>query len=459
MCDIDGNVKPGQLPMAMKAELYRGTARVTGYVGMTYYPVSGGDDLIDPAPGVPYPVEPVVTWFLLNAPPGVTVNKWEGLITVAENAVLDVSNDITVLAVWRGETYTILLHLGKVFDGRRGEKGDEGKQGSPAPHYRGKVVSWPDPSWSPGLVEIVVNATKSEPTKMNPGDWVAYVGKSSYGVWVPGKCVKWNGIDWEQVSSENETSLYMTALMDLTEGAPDGTFTAVFCRVIAAQQAFINELQTQLIQVQNAIFGGERFEKRYNADGSAYVVDLGTDKAGYRLKADGSGEFSSIIISGASAYSGMIVSGPLYLSNETPVGNETVYEIGTKANLISSTDSSKLIIGKYGAEDIIRIFYYWNRTPYNGKLSDLNYTYIGIIYVYRPDGSEIQVAKLRYIREQVTQNGYKETILENDPLKERISFRYRVNDDNKTLKLIGIPNIVPQEPGVVYRDGNTLKIK
>ncbi|MDR1176046.1 MAG: hypothetical protein LBK83_11330, partial [Treponema sp.] len=71
MCDIDGNVKPGQLPMAMKAELYRGTARVTGYVGMAYYPVSGGDDLIDPMPGVPYPVEPVIIWSLLGAPPGV----------------------------------------------------------------------------------------------------------------------------------------------------------------------------------------------------------------------------------------------------------------------------------------------------------------------------------------------------------------------------------------------------
>jgi hypothetical protein len=102
MCDIDGNVKPGQLPMTMKAELYRGTARVTGYVGMTYYPVSGGDDLIDPAPGVPYPAEPVVTWFLPGAPPGVTINKWDGIITVAANAELAVSNDVIVQALWRG---------------------------------------------------------------------------------------------------------------------------------------------------------------------------------------------------------------------------------------------------------------------------------------------------------------------------------------------------------------------
>jgi hypothetical protein len=80
-------------------------------------------------PGVPYPVEPVIIWSLLGAPPGVSINKWEGVITIAGNAVLDVNNDITVQA---------LLHLGKVFDDRRGDKGDEGKQGSPVPHYRGK---------------------------------------------------------------------------------------------------------------------------------------------------------------------------------------------------------------------------------------------------------------------------------------------------------------------------------
>jgi hypothetical protein len=207
---------------------------------------------------------------------------------------LSVGNNITVRAEWRGEAFTTLLRIGKVLDGQRGDKGDDGKQGSPAPHYRGKTY---EPGDVIGWVNIKISPAAGDHwVKMEAGDWVAYLGNSA-GIWVNGMCMRWNGVSWEareiKADGNFETNPYVAALMDLTEGAPNGAFMAILVRDLIAKTAMIEQIQAQLIQVHGAIFGGERFVKYENT-----VVDLGTDKIGFKLGADGKLMASNAEISG-----------------------------------------------------------------------------------------------------------------------------------------------------------------
>jgi hypothetical protein len=410
-------------------------------------------------PGVPYPVEPVIIWSLLGAPPGVSINKWEGIITIVGNIVLNVSSDIMVQALWRGETYTALLHLGKVFDGQRGDKGGEGKQGSPAPHYRGKTVS---PGGVTGLVTIQINANTTQTVQMSRGDWVAYLGGPiADTIWEPYKCMRWNGASWEQVSSENETSLYMAALMDLTEGAPDGTFTAVFCRVIAAQQAFINELQTKLIHVESAIYGGERYDQNGN------VID--DSKDGYWLGSNGrlravGGEFDTVDILGNSIFHGDIISGPLVLLSDTPEGNKYTAPAGSSASGIPVPDNNMPILGRYGSIDIIkgRKYEYINTIKvHNSSYKDTDeYT---DIYFVTTSGSDMLIAR-RIIQERWHHEGGFENYWWREvnyiyPITTAYYLEWQYVMSGKTLRLIDLPTKIPEQPGTVYRSGNNLMIK
>jgi hypothetical protein len=89
----------------------------------------------------------------------------------------------------------------------------------------------------------------------------------------------------------------MEALKDITDGAPDGIFSNMFCQVLFAQQAAIDTLQSQLIQLLDggAIFDGARFTKNTAGTG---VVDNGTDKTGFMLGTDGVLKASNVDISG-----------------------------------------------------------------------------------------------------------------------------------------------------------------
>jgi hypothetical protein len=84
-----------------------------------------------------------------------------------------------------------------------------------------------------------------------------------------------------------------------------------------------------MIQILNAIYGGDRFTK--SADGQS-LIDNGADKTGFKLGADGRliasnaeisgtvnanfGSFDNISIGSNAFFSGIINSGPLYASNE-----------------------------------------------------------------------------------------------------------------------------------------------
>jgi hypothetical protein len=255
-CYADGTVKPGSLPMEIRAALLRGSADISRFA----------------------------LWSLEGAPAGVSVNPGNGLIRISEKAILSGSDTITVRAVWRGEAYTAPLLLRKVLDG---QKGAAGPQGSDAPRYRGRTLT---PGGSTGLVTIQINANTNPTIQMSPGDWVAYVGGNA-GIWQKGMCIRWNGVSWEQIpistTGNFDTNPYIAALMDLTEGAPTGVFMSLLVRELIAKTAMVKEIQAQLIQVQGAIYGGARFAKVTSSNGQPYVADLGEDKTGFRLTPDG----------------------------------------------------------------------------------------------------------------------------------------------------------------------------
>jgi hypothetical protein len=81
---------------------------------------------------------------------------------------------------------------------------------------------------------------------MEVGDWVAYLGNSA-GIWVKGLCMRWNGASWETIEitadGNFETNPYVATLMDLTEGAPNGTFMAILVRDLIAKTAMIEQIQ------------------------------------------------------------------------------------------------------------------------------------------------------------------------------------------------------------------------
>jgi hypothetical protein len=145
--------------------------------------------------------------------------------------------------------------------------------------------------------------------------------------------LEWTGVSAVEIKADGnfETNPYIAALMDLTEGAPNGTFMSLLVRDLIAKTAMIEYVQAQLIQVQNAIFGGERFVKYKPENGPAYVSDQGSDKTGFKL-ADGKliasnaeisgiinangGDFNNITITGKSSFFGNIYSNALISTDE-----------------------------------------------------------------------------------------------------------------------------------------------
>jgi hypothetical protein len=233
---------------------------------------------------------------------------------------------------------------------------------------------------------------------MNPGDWVAYVGDTA-GIWIKGLCMRWNGVSWEAIEIKAdgnfETNFYMAALMDLTEGAPNGTFMSILVRDLIVKTAMIEQIQAQLIQVQNAIFGGERFAKVQNADGTFSVVDQGDDKIGFKLSngkltasnADLSGNINAmggmlnnITIGGNSSYYGKIDYGPFYMSIENP-------------NIPTSTFTFERT--EYARNVLLQLVYYFNgnyalvKQPYGFSVDGGSWEdRIGLIYLgFTHDGS------------------------------------------------------------------------
>jgi hypothetical protein len=242
----------------------------------------------------------------------------------------------------------------------KGEKGDQGDSAN-VPKYRG-VTNTAD-TGNTGSVTLKLGGE----IIANVDDWVAYVGETVDN-WIKGHCLRWNGTSWEDIEIKAdgnfETNPYVAALMDLTEGAGDGTFMSILVRDLIAKTAMISEIQTTLLQIQKALFGGERFSKSGES-----VVDNGADKPGFMLGADGVLKASGAQISGTVNATDGVFNGTVNATSGTFRGD--VY--ANNGSYIGLVDSIGFLSTKYLGSAINRtggeIFTYFEFVPIGKKLN------------------------------------------------------------------------------------------
>jgi hypothetical protein len=298
---------------------------------------------------------------------------------------------------------------------------------------------------------------------MNDLDWVLFTG-ATVNNWTKNRLHQWHEAEkaWTQLDPARSPMQYMEALKDITEGAPDGIFSTMFCQVLFAQQAAIDMLQSRLIQITGAIFGGERFSRSGTG-----VVDNGADKPGFLLGADGileashakisgtinatSGRFSDVEISGDSLFQGNITSGPLVLSNDSPTGSTYSLNSGASAIAIrnaivggageSLESGAYSVAGSYNGKQLVKIGYSYDNKIASGTRFEFS------IYAYYSDGTNARIA---YRKE------WDKDVVTNNTISGTLTFTF--TSGGKTFKLVNLPG-TPSGSNVVYKDsGGFLKI-
>jgi hypothetical protein len=309
-CDADGNILLEYFPLMFQARLFKWNSVLSGAV---------------------YSLEKESDEIFIDE---------NGLITVTEDAELDYANSISVHAEYQGAVYTNVLTIN--IDKR-----------SSAPKYLGTVDNLPDDA----MVFILKGPARGQ-VRARQSDYVLAV--APIGERNAGSVFQWTGAAWEFRSPENYSDLYIRCFadgLDVPGLAYDMEwFIALFAQKFFAQQAIIKELQAQLINVQGAIFGGERF---INENGR--VIDKGKNLSGFCIEQDGklkasgaeisghieatSGTLDNLTIKESATFLGTIKSGPVFISNETTASvPPTTFNAGTNVNTIVNTIGINKII-------------------------------------------------------------------------------------------------------------------
>jgi hypothetical protein len=177
------------------------------------------------------------------------------------------------------------------------------------------------------------------------------------------------------------------------------------------------------------------------------------------------GLFKDIAILGNSSYDGEIFSDPLRLYNTVVTPQEFTIPAGTTAKSFPVLNS---VVGKYGNTDIHRTrktteSNTWNDgyiDPYTG-----NYYYyyatetVYRAYVYYNDGSaELVAHNMTRIVTGIWQgSGMPSNADVNYKVTNRV-LKYRVTSTSnmKVMKLVGIPDLMPEEAGIVFTRPETV---
>jgi hypothetical protein len=440
-CDSDGNILAGLLPFASQAALFKWNFRVPVIGGTERFPGTGGA-LFDPMLGDFVPTGRSVIFTLKNAPGGVSIDR-DGKITVNADAELEDEHSITVQAEYEGAAYSTVLFL--QVRKRAGEA-----------RYLGTVDTVPQNDAGVFIIKGPVQGR----VRALQGNYVLAVANGTVGahIWRMGWVYQWTGIAWEERDPGSHSELYIRCFkdgLDVPELVQDtGWFGALFARLIVAQQAFINELEAQIITLrEGGVIQSENFQE---------------NAVGFRLNANGDAEFSNTVIRGQSLFMGLIVSGPLSIINEEPIGETYTVRIGSLATSLGGSEwnnKTRLVIGTYGDDRIIAIRKIYKEVygvsgdsvhPYTLE----NYYEIFVIY---EEGGEKSIC-MSHLKRKYWQGTTEQRVYAGTPLidsrratAELLSFRF-ANPDKKTIKLTGIPDYVPTEPGILYRYGNNLMV-
>lgn len=218
---------------------------------------------------------------------------------------------------------------------------------------------------------------------------------------------------------------------------------AIFTQQLMAVTAFIENLQSLLINVKGAIFGGTRFIKQDNQ-----VIDLGTEKTGFCIAQDGILKASGAEISGRieaheGFFHGELEAGPFKANTQPVMGSLITYSSNTLVRTLMNAEFSRfgMSVGTYP----ISI----NKTI-KGSFNGQN---INNIYIY--DQGRAGVGDASYIQLNFS-SGENLILMSQSYLTSALSFRYSTS--GWTVSLSQILTSDPMIPGVLWRDGNTLKI-
>ena len=233
-----------------------------------------------------------VSFSIDGNPNGILINS-NGLINISKAAVQNNVNNFTVRAAYRGGQYTLTLTVSRTAN-------------ISAPRYMGAVSAL---TLNNATVTITRGPLYGQGSiQARQGDFVLAIPVINNKP--AGSVFQWTGAAWEYRSTDNFSDLYMQTLNDGLEllGKNVEWFAAVFTRKLWAQDAFIGELQSSLIKLQN---GGAIMSSNYSEGKSGFKIDGDT----------GNAEFNKFTARGNAFFNGDIISG-LMQSSSTPVGED-----------------------------------------------------------------------------------------------------------------------------------------
>jgi len=212
---------------------------------------------------------------------------------------------------------------------------------------------------------------------------------------------------------------------------------AIITKLLMAQQAFIEQLQSMIITLSN---GGLIQSENFQAG-----------QSGFRIKHNGDAEFNNAVFRGrveadSGFFHGELEAGPL------KVNTETLYSSGWRNH--SSGKAVSAIINEE--------FALWGKTP-GGQMPVTvtkpcrgTYGSTDIVNINIYDQGHAGVGNISGITLTFANGSSSGLIQDGGTLPQNLSFRYSTQGWNARLENIDTTD--PKIPGVLWRDGTNLKI-
>lgn len=315
------------------------------------------------------------------------------------------------------------------------------------------------PEVEPGEKYLGVFTTAPQnPAKNN---YFLYSGVT-VGDWVKDRLYMWDGTSWVYLDPDDDgvSLFYMTALQDILtlESEGDGFFSNIFCNAFFANKASLNALKvhtitlydTGAIESSNYQYSPQRTGLRIDASGNidangdthiggTCTID-GTTTIGGGVAVVGDASFTGrTVIGGDALFSGDIKAGPLELLSVAPSPRTDTYAVGTLVDQ-HELDYLQGGTGTYQGYTFNTIYITLDATGLDWRRWILRLYIDG---TYGPIYSETWQGPMQPTKYQ---------------LQATLTYSWTIASDTKTFKLKNLPTSLPAESGIVYRDGNYLKI-
>jgi predicted nucleic acid-binding Zn-ribbon protein len=316
-------------------------------------------------------------------------------------------------------------------------------------------------------IEVIpkyLGAVDTLPTTKFKGDWFTWKAEST-NEYVKGKVYMWNGEAWKLLDPTDTTNnqQFMTALTDIlkTNATGEGYFSTIFASALIASNAFIQNLQSQIITLTQALNAdGTPKENTGIIQSKNYLETNG--KEGWQIRADGSAEFNGKLeingpafVGGDAVFAGSIASGPLYLDEVDPGSFEqqiifdegysgiSFYEYCKNNNLFDTVNNGIIdpegrnkgfayLIKRYtSATEIPGGYNYGEVIDFLNRKKEVIYKHLYVAYSYNDYGTLVEKTDF--------------------PLPDKIIFN-KYTPGGKTFKLIGLPTSASTMAGIIYQD-------